>query len=536
MTTNKGHESGTSGPGAISRRQFVKSMAVGATMAPTMLTRAPRKRNVLFMASDDLCTRIGCYGNPVARTPNLDRLARAGVRFDRAYCQYPLCSPSRSSLMTGRAPDTTRVWGNQNRFREALPDVVTLPQAFQRNGYFVARAGKIYHYNNPSEIGTPGLDDPASWQETSNPAGVDRIRDEALVDIIPFNGRGTAPRAGRAGGRSGGTAARGRGRGGVRISQDGVTPILPLSANGDLGITLAIHRSEWDDELHTESMVADAAIAMMEKHRSDPWFLASGFFKPHVPWIVPSKYFDLFPLDGIDVPPFSSSEMTVAPHWAYTSVNPNGGMTARQHREAMQAYYAAMAFMDAQVGRLLDAVDRLGLTRDTTTVFWADHGWQLGEHGQWQKMTLFEPSARVPLFIGGAGVAGAGRACGRTVEHLDIYPTLVDLCDLRDVPSGLQGQSLAPLLEDPAAPWDRPALSQVSRRAGQGQSVMGYSIRTERYRYTSWNRGTEGEELYDYENDPRELRNLASESGAAELKTRLRTRLEAIAKTRGMAS
>ena len=227
--------------------------------------------------------------------------------------------------------------------------------------------------------------------------------------------------------------------------------------------------------------------------------------------------------------------MSIAPHWAYSTVPSNWGLTVPQRREAIRAYYASTSFLDAQVGRVLDAVERLGLAGDTTTAFWADHGWQLGEHGQWQKQTLFEPSARVPLLIGGAGVQAAGRACPRTVEHLDIYPTLVELCGLNGAPSGLQGRSLAPLLKNPNASWDRPAISQVSR-ANQTAHVMGYSLRTERYRYTIWTPGAEGEELYDYKNDPRELRNLANDSRSAVLKGKLRTSLEQVSRARGLAN
>jgi iduronate 2-sulfatase len=187
------------------------------------------------------------------------------------------------------------------------------------------------------------------------------------------------------------------------------------------------------------------------------------------------------------------------------------------------------------VGRVLDAVERLGLAQNTTTVFWADHGWQLGEHGQWQKQTLFEPSARVPLLIGGAGVKAAGKGCGRTVEHLDIYPTLVEMCGLTGAPSGLHGKSLAPLLANPNSHWDRPAISQVTR-THQGKHAMGYSIRTERYRYTIWTQGGDGEELYDYKNDPREMRNLAADGQSAAVKKKLRGTLEEICRGRGMAA
>jgi uncharacterized sulfatase len=470
-----------------SRRGFLASGLAG--LAAPLVRAAEPKRNVLFIASDDLNNCLGFYGHPIVRTPNLDRLARSGVRFERSYCQFPLCSPSRTSLMTGLAPDTTRVWDLQRHFRETLPDVVTLPQLFQKNGYFVARAGKMYHYGVPSQIGTPGLDDPPSWNETVNPNGVDHREEEPLL-----------------------------------------TNYTP---NRGLGSAVCYHASKSPDNQHTDSLVADAVIAMMEKRRRDPWFLGAGFYRPHVPWIAPSRYFDLYPLDRIQPKPFDEAEMSIAPEWAYFTRPANWGMTELQRREAIRAYYASISFMDAQVGRLLDALDRLRLTSNTTVVFWGDNGYQLGEHGQWMKQTVFEPSARVPLLFAGAGVAARGRPCSRTVEFLDIYPTLADLCGLGGTPGNLHGRSLSPLLKNAQAAWDKPAVTQVQRPA---RKIMGYSLRTERYRYTHWSGGPPGEELYDYERDPRELRNLAADPAAEAVKTKLRDSLLAICRARGMRS
>jgi uncharacterized sulfatase len=219
--------------------------------------------------------------------------------------------------------------------------------------------------------------------------------------------------------------------------------------------------------------------------------------------------------------------MSIAPHWAYFTRSAHWGLNEKQRLEVMRAYYAAILFVDAQVGRLLDALERLKLEERTTIVFWSDHGYQLGEHGQWMKQTLFEPSARTPLLIGGAGVKARGRACPRTVEFLDIYPTVAELYGLSGTPKNLHGVSLKPLLDDPSRQWDRPAVTQV-RRGKEGQWVFGYSLRTERHRYSMWDEGREGEELYDYQTDPRELKNLARESTHQGLKARLRARLDAI--------
>lgn len=259
-----------------------------------------------------------------------------------------------------------------------------------------------------------------------------------------------------------------------------------------------------------------------------------------MPFIVPSKYFDIYQLDDIQVPPLEPGELKVAPRIAYDTMDPNYGMSLQQHREAVRAYYAAISFVDAQVGRLVDALQRLDLAKDTTIVFWADHGFMVGEHGQWEKMKLFEASTRVPFIMVGAGVTGGGRPCNRTSEHVNIYPTLAELCELEGAPGNLHGRSLVPLLQNPDAPWDRPAVTQVTRQrtgqnlggATQPGENMGYSIRTERYRYTMWSDGAEGEELYDYQTDPRELKNLPDDSTMAGLKSRLRSNLQTIAESR----
>jgi uncharacterized sulfatase len=469
---------------AISRRDFLLASAA----AP--LAAAPaRKRNLLFIASDDLNNHLSCYGHPLVRTPNIDRIARMGVRFDRAYCQHPLCSPSRTSLMTGLAPDTTGVYELKTHFRQNLPDVVTLGQLFQKNGYYAARVGKIYHYGVPGQIGTDGLDDKPTWNHVVNPNGVDHTREEPLLtNYTPQRGLGSA---------------------------------------------ICFYASPARDEEHTDGIVAAETIRLLEKHRAEPFFLAAGFYRPHVPWIAPTKYFDMYPLSKVQATPFDESEMHIAPEIAYFTRPSNWGMNEKQRREAKQAYYASIAFLDAQVGKVLDALDRLRLAENTLIVFWSDHGYQLGEHGQWMKQCLFEPSARVPFLVGGAGVEARGRSSGRTVELLDVYPTAAELCGLEGAPPNLHGRSLAPLLADAAAAWDKPGITQVVR-AQEGQRVMGYSIRTERYRYSMWGDGKFGEELYDYQNDPREMRNLASSETAR--RQQLRARLDGILKGRGKRS
>ena len=475
----------------LTRRSFLKTAATASAAgvaAGTLCGKSAGKRNVLFIASDDLNTCLSCYGHPLVKTPNIDRIAKLGVRFDRAYTQFPLCSPSRSSLMTGLAPDTTGVYDLQKHFRSTLPDVRTLPQLFQDNGYFAARVGKIYHYGVPAQIGTAGLDDKPSWNLAINPNGVDHKQEEPLL-----------------------------------------TNYTP---NRGLGSAICFYASPAKDEEHTDGITANEITKLLEEHRNDPFFLAAGFYRPHVPWIAPTKYFDMFPLDRIQIKPFDESEMRIAPEPAYFTNPANWGMDEKQRKQALQAYYASIAFLDVQVGKLLDTLERLKLLENTTIVFWSDHGYQLGEHGQWMKQTVFEAAARVPLIIGGAGVEKRHASSPRTVELLDLYPTLAQICDLRGAPSNLHGRSLVPLTRKPDAAWDKPAVTQVRRANLNANALMGYSLRTERYRYTLWGDGSVGEELYDYKTDPRELHNISSDSRVAPVKSGLKTALQKVIQQR----
>ena len=339
------------------------ALCLVATLLPTLSTRAAPKPNVLFIAVDDMSNSLGCYGHPLVKSPNIDRLAKSGVRFDRAYCQFPLCSPSRSSLMTGLRPDVTRVFDLQYHFRTHLPDVVTLPQMFSRNGYFAARVGKIYHYGNPGQIGTPGLDDPQSWQLALNPRGRDKDEEDKLTNYTPKRG---------------------------------------------LGSSLSFMKAEGTDEEQTDGKVATEVIKLIEANQAKPFFIAAGFYRPHCPYIAPKKYFDLYPMEKITMAQGSFPEALAAPKPSLASVNPWPwfGTTEQQSREAKQAYYATISFVDAQVGRLLDALDRLKLADNTIVVFWSDHGYHEGEHGLWMKMSLWEGSARAPLAHPCAGREG----------------------------------------------------------------------------------------------------------------------------------
>lgn len=417
-----------------------------------------KKYNVLFIAVDDLNTDLSIYGHPDVKTPNFERLAKRGVQFNRAYTQFPLCSPSRSSLMTGMNPDITKVYNLTARFRTAIPDVVTIPQLFMQNGYYAARVGKIYHYGVPGEIGTNGLDDPASWKEVINPKGRDKIDEAKVINLMPKR---------------------------------------------SLGSSLSYLIAEGTDEEQTDGMVATEAIKLMEAHKGGPFFLGVGFYRPHTPYVAPKKYFDMYPPGSIRLPKEPADDLTDIPDAAYFTKPPNWGLSEEKLKEGKRGYYAAISFMDAQVGRVLDALDRLNLNDNTIIVLWSDHGYNLGQHGQWMKQSLFENSARVPLIISVPGGV-KGKTSGRTVGLIDLYPTLADLCNLT-LTQKVSGLSLKPLLNNPTATWERPAYSQVARA-----KIMGRSMRTERYRYTEWDEGRAGVELYDEQQDQGEITNLAS--------------------------
>jgi iduronate 2-sulfatase len=434
-----------------------------------------RQPNVLFIASDDLNNDLGAYGHPLVKTPNLDRLAARGVRFDRAYSQFTLCSPSRTSLLTGLRPDTTQVYDLQKHFRSVLPDVVTLPQLFRQNGYFVARVGKLYHYGNPGQIGTNGLDDEPSWEVRVNPRGIDKDEENVLTNYTPKRG---------------------------------------------LGSSFSFYASPAPDEAHTDGKVALETIKLIEAQQDKPFFIAAGFYRPHCPYIAPQKYFDLYPLDKIAAPQVTAEEWArLLPASLYVKEQ-HWGVGPQGQRETIQAYLASISFLDANVGKLLATLERLKLLDNTIIVFWSDHGYLLGQHGQWHKMTLFEDTARVPLLLAGPGIS-KGKASARTVELLDLYPTLADVCGLKGTPNNLAGRSLKPLLKNPAARWDKAAYTQVQRGSG-ASAFMGYSVRHNQWRYTEWADGAHGSELYDEIRDPHELRNLAAEPQHAKTVTTLK--------------
>jgi choline-sulfatase len=414
--------------------------------------------NVLFLICDDLNCDLGAYGHPLVRTPHIDRLASRGVRFEHAYCQYPLCGPSRASFMSGLYPDQTLIRRNSIYLREHLPDVQTMSQLFRRNGYFATRIGKMYHYNVPKHIGTSGHDDPYSWDQTINPRGRDRDDEHLIFSLQPRSFGGT---------------------------------LSWLAADGT-------------DEEQTDGMSANEAIRLLNRYAKNDqrFFLAVGLFRPHTPFVAPKKYFDMYPINDIEVPKVPKGYLDTIPAPARNSITRKKNqvnLKPELAKEAIQAYYASITFADAQIGRILQSLEATGLAENTIVVFTSDHGYHMGEHGHYQKTTLFENAARVPLIVAAPGIKG-GVTTECPAEMVDFYPTLADLAGL-EPPKYVAGVSLVSALKDPKS---RP------REQAFTQFANGYSIRTERYRYTEWGEnGSEGQELYDHHVDAAELYNLA---------------------------
>jgi arylsulfatase A-like enzyme len=463
------------------------AVALSASVLPAFAQQT--KPNVLFIAVDDLRPEFGAYGKAYIHSPNLDRLAATGLVFNRAYCQQAVCSPSRSSLLTGTRPDTTKVWDLQTHFRKALPDVVTLPQLFKQNGWFVQAMGKLYH---------PGFDDVPSWSVPwTNPKaqtyGTAESRDIVAKKLE------AAKKAGKSA-KDAGKAARGP----------------------------AFESAPVADNAFHDGALADMAIAALREMKKDrPFWLGVGFIRPHLPFVAPKKYWDLYDPAKIELAknPFRPKG---APSFAVTEGGemrayegiPAGHIPDDLARTLKHGYYASISYMDAQVGRVLDELDRLSLRQNTIIVLWGDHGWKLGEHDAWCKHTNVELDANAPLIVSAPGMKAAGKRTDALVEFVDIYPTLAELAGLT-FPGHLEGVSFAPLLNDAGRPWKPAAFSQYPRGV-KGKPLMGYSMRTDRYRFTRWvqrddHEKVEAVELYDHRTDPDENVNIADDPKNAEL-------------------
>jgi len=450
----------------MNRRRFLQG--AGAGLAALTLGACGRaaahkadRPNVLFIAVDDLNDWIGCLGgHPQTRSPNIDRLAKRGVLFRNAQCAAPACNPSRAALLTGIRPSTSGVYHNPQPWRPAMPDAVTLPQHFMAHGYRVTGAGKIFHGGYP---------DPASWHDYW-PSKTRNRPSDPMPQGRPLNG-------------------------------------IPKTAHFDWGPV------EARDEEMADWQVADWAREQLAGPHEEPFFLAVGIFRPHLPWYVPPKYFERFPPQEVILPKVKKTDLEDVPELGRRMARPEGDhrkvVETDNWRKAVSGYLASIAFADACVGRVLDALDASRYAENTVIVLWGDHGWHLGEKLHWRKFALWEEAAHAPLMMAGPGIQKGGE-CTRPVSFMDIYPTLVEVCGLGPN-ARLEGKSLRPLLENPKAEWEPPALTTHGRN--------NHSLRSERWRYIRYSDGTE--ELYDHQADEMEWTNLAGDPKYDEVKQRL---------------
>lgn len=487
----------------IPRREFLSGGLASIGLGSSSGHGAEREFNVLFIPVDDLRPELGCYGNSIVESPNIDRLASRSLIFRRAYCQSPVCGPSRASLLTGLRPDTTKVWGNRKHFRETSPDLVTLPQRFKQEGYHAEGLGKVLH-GKMADL--PSWSVPV-WPPDGRQAGMQYVDEARLAEM-----QSESP---------------GKAFSGSEI------PTLEWKKGHSW------QAPEVPDNALQDGQVADRAIAALRRLKDRRFFLAVGFQKPHLPFTAPKKYFNLY--DPNDLPvaedqhrPLDSPD-TAFTRWqelrGYTDIPSEGPLPRGKARELIHGYYAATSYMDAQVGRVLDELDRLDLTSRTVVILFGDHGWHLGEQDLWAKTTNFELSARAPLMVHVPGMRAGGHACDAFVEFVDMYPTLCGACGIVPPPN-LEGSSMIPLLEDPSRPWKTAAFNQIPRPylADQDWEQMGYSMRTDRYRYTEWvdrERRVVSRELYDFRISPTETVNLASRTEHRRVVQDLSARLQA---------
>lgn len=450
-----------------SRRQFMKNSlsltAAGALLSNTSCVpevqqknkKTTKAKNVLFITIEDIRDDVlGCYGSPVVKTPNIDKLAKKSVLFKRAYCQFPVCNPSRSSFLTGLRPDKLGILDNRKSLFHENPGVLTLPALFKNSGYHTVRLGKIFHGGGKHQ-------DPNAWSETFD------LKDDKI-------------------------AKQGTGR------------------NLTGGQVKWCHwlASEGQDINHSDGKLAAKTVELLGHKRPQNFFIALGFHKPHDPFIAPKKYFDMYPIEEI-IPPHVPSDGTKELEIIFGSAwkNDFDAFSEKEKKEFLRAYYACTSFVDAQVGKVLDAMDRLGLWKDTVVILLGDHGYNLGEHNWWNKSVLYDHSCRVPLMVYVPGETAEGKTCQSFVESLDIFQTITDICGLTS-PDNLDGLSFRPLLKHPSQDWKIAAYTQVQRG-----DAKGYSVRTKRWRYSEWDYGKAGTELYDHNNDPDEYYNLIDRPG-----------------------
>jgi arylsulfatase A-like enzyme len=444
------------------------------------------KLNVLFIAVDDLRPELACYGHPIVKTPNIDRLASVGLRFNRAYCQFALCNPSRSSLLTGRRPESLKVYTLAAFVRDKNPDVTTLPQLFKDNGYATRSFGKIFH------VGNGNHDDPLSW--SARPWHT--ARDDGGIT------KKKSPKS--------------------NAKNPEIDPDAP-----DHSGELPYGDPDVPDEDLIDGQIARHAVAALKDLAPKPFFLAVGFHRPHLPFIAPKKYWDYYSNDKVplatntaapvDAPWFASNDASELRR--YKSVPAQGPVSPEMARRLIHGYYASVSYVDAQIGLLLAELDHLNLRSNTVIVLFGDHGYQLGEHGTWTKRTNWELATRAPLLISAPGPFARGKQTDGLVEFVDIFPTLAELCQL-PLPSALEGTSLSPLLRNPERSWKSAAFSMYTRTVPELGKVFGRAMRTDKYRFIQWTAPSTNSpfyELYDHRSDPAENVNIANQPANREL-------------------
>ena len=461
------------------KKSLLSTLVVLWMIAPAIAqAEKPAKPNVLFLISDDLNTSLSGFGHEQCKTPSLDRLAQRGVKFENMHCQYPVCGSSRASLMSGLYPYSNLTLGNAGTLRASMPDVVTMSQTFRNNGYYAARVSKIYHMRIPFEIidGTAESDDPQSWDKA--------INIKAPEQNAPGESTNWSPK------------------------DKGSQSFTGVIAKGG-------------DRVHADAMAADRAIEILENVKDKPFFLAVGFVRPHVPLVAPKKYFDLYERSQMKAPVVPKNDLDDVPGIirGYKRNSTTYGVTPESHKGLLQAYYASVSYMDAQVGRVLDALEEKGLADNTIVVFTSDHGYLLGHHEKYQKQHLFEEATRVPFIVSVPWIKDQhGRGTKKITELVDLYPTLADLAGIT-APKTIQGESLVPLLDDIESPaWKKQQAFTISRSGGE-------SIRTDDWRFTQWGFGDRGMELYDLKKDHGEFTNQAKNPQYADVLKDLRKRL-----------
>jgi arylsulfatase A-like enzyme len=470
---------------------------------------AKPRMNVLFIAVDDLRPELGCYGFRQIKSPNIDALASQGLQFNRAYCQFALCNPSRSSLLTGRRPETIQIYDLETFVRTHAPDVVTLPQLFKNNGYEARSVGKIFHVTNGNH------EDNISW--SAKPWQNARNDKPATKNNTPVDANGKA------------VVVKDRTKPGRRKVSD-----EPFEPRADM---LPYESPDVADNKLLDGQIAEKAISVMDEVKDKPFFLAVGFHKPHMPWIAPKKYWNMYSDDDIKLaeyqqlpagaPAFASNE--AGEFRSYKGIPKEGPIPDAKQREAIHSYYACISYTDAQIGKVLAELDRLGLRKNTVVILWGDHGYQLGEHGTWNKRTNWEVAARVPLMISVPGHVHTGGKTNALVELVDMYPTLAELCHL-DPPAGLEGKSFVSLIKNPNAAWKAAAFTTYYKPLPGMGTGFGRAMRTDRYRFVEWS-GPKSKkvvyELYDEQVDPLEKTNIADRPANAKLVAKLAAQLHA---------